>query len=82
MTRLWQEKTRSLYTSMKQEFEGLAFPICLNVAGQSESELSGGTSKINRCIKVRNLVIKNMVLNGSVKNLQVSLYGDLSHQTS
>lgn len=48
MTRLWQEKTRVLYPSTDKEPDGLAFPICLNVAGQSQSELSGGTSKINR----------------------------------
>ena len=50
MTRLWQEKTRVLYPSMEKEPDGLAFPICLNVAGQSESELSGGASQNNRYI--------------------------------
>ena len=46
VTRLWQEKTRLLYLSLKKEPEGLAYPILLNVAGQSETELASRTSRI------------------------------------
>ncbi len=47
MTRLWQEKTRSLYPSLKQEPEGLAYPILLNVEAESQAGTTGGTSRLN-----------------------------------
>ena len=37
----------SLALPLKKEPEGLAYPILLNIAGQSGTELAGGTSRIN-----------------------------------
>ncbi len=48
MTRIWQEKTRSLYPSLSKEPEGLAYPVFLNVVGaKSQAETRGGRSRLN-----------------------------------
>ena len=47
MTRVWQEKTRQAYPSLKEAPQGLAYPVFINVPSQSEIEI-GGSSYINR----------------------------------
>ena len=47
MTRLWQAKTRAYYPFLKEEPDGLAYPILLNVEAESKAETTGGTSRLN-----------------------------------
>lgn len=47
MTRRWQAETRSVHPSLVPEPHGQAYPILINIAGESEPEALGGTSHIN-----------------------------------
>ena len=47
MSALWQKAICSRYPTLKAEPEGLVYPVFFNITSTSESEISGGSSRVN-----------------------------------
>ena len=47
MSRVWKTKISSLYPILREETEGLIYPVFFDLRSECQDELGGGSSKVN-----------------------------------